>query len=553
MIALSLRHMGLKRIGAGFTTLCQAILDTGRGLYAMLSGSCLFIAGVMLTPWMWISLPFARRAPARGGERRWKRFMKACRRIGETVLEWAAFSLVAIPVIVAIVVALHYMDAPSREALTNATNIIYPIVFFLVLGAFYLAGWLAFRLGSRLLAYVGRRLTSQGLMALAGVAAILVAGAPGAVLYAVLKPTFVIALIAGVAVLAGLAGIALISFGPSGVAIFNLGRGGHAPSGRRGRPPQTQSRSLKRLSAQPALVMQQQVVSAPSQAAVPVAIAVIGGASPADDTDPVGPRKKTNGNLWSMPRFSVDRTGIVIGLAVILALLLAWGGGELLLRVAPRTSGLVAQPVGSAAPPARPSGNTPTGTGSTGVIQLGADGEVADMTWRSGYRQFMARSDSGHAVQQLSLPPTACSAAAIVVFGAASSDGSVARNNALAARRARWLAEWTRGELSQCSEPAPAVIAVTLGQARADAPSPAQRTVRVLAIREEDMRDLASRNDPNMLRDMARNAFNDLDTFPRFGACLFASRGAARVDEAWLPACDMQQHGVGFVPSREPT
>lgn len=552
MLALTLRQTGLQRMGAGVATLGRALLDMGRGIYAMLTGLGLFIAGIVLTPWIWISLLFVRRAPATAEARRWKRFIKACRRLGQTVLEWAAFAFVATMVIVGLVLGFSNLDASSRVALTSTTNIIYPIAFFLALAVLYLVGWLVVRLGAALLGHLNRRLTRQGLLALALVAIALLAGATGAILYAAVKPTLVVALIAGVAVLAGLAGFALISFGPSGVALFHLGRGAHARSGRRGQL-QKQTSSLKARPSQPVLVVRQQVVSVSPQAGPPLAMAAVSGTLAADLVDVRESKGHASGKRWSLPWISVDRTGLLIAIASILALLLAWGGGERLLRAAPETSESVVPAVGPAGSPAAPRANAKPGTGAAEIIRLSADGEAADVAWQAGHRRLTARSDNGRVVQQLTLPPAACRAAAIVVFGAASSDGSAARNDRLAERRARWLREWTQAELGRCPAPAPAVIAVTLGQARGGAPSPAQRSVRLLAIREEDLRDPAFLNTPSMLRDMARGAFKDLDAFPRFDACVLSARGGAGASDTWLPACAPQPQGDNLAPSREPT
>lgn len=538
MIALSLRRLGLQRIGAGFTALCQAFLDAGRALYAMLSGFVLLVAGMALTPWMWLSQLFTRSAPVNADATgRWKRFANACRRVGRVVLDWTAFSLVAGVAIVALVIVLNNMDAPLRDAVANASNIIYPILFFLALGVLYLAGWLAFRLGAATLAYLSRRLTRQGLYALAGVAVVILAGATGAILYAILKPTPLIALIAGVALLAGVAGIALISLGPSGIAIFNVGRWGHAPVGPGGRLRQAQARPIKGSSTQSARVARQSAIRGPTQRAASLATGTDSNAAPIGGADPATRGRKGTGKPWSMPPLVVDRTGVLLVLAILAAILLAWGGGELLQRAGSGTFKPVVGPVESAGPPQTPRDNSAIAPSSGGVIQLGADGESADVSWRSGYRQLTARIDDGRAVTQLSLPPTACRAGAIVVFGAASSDGAMARNDILARRRERWLADWTRSELSRCPDPVPVVIAVALGQAQPGLPLPAQRAVRLLAIREEDMRNPAFMTDPTMLRGMARAAFAGLDAFTRFDACIATAHKDDQPSQGWLGPC----------------
>jgi hypothetical protein len=545
--------MGLQRMSAGYATLLQALLDVVRGLYAMLSGFVLLLAGIVLTPWNWISRLFTRAAPVKADEpRHWKRFLNACRRVGEAVLDWTAFLLVAGVAIVALVLGLNSMDAPLREILTNPTNIISPIIIFLGLGILYLAGWLALRFGTALLAYLRRFLTRQGLYALAVVAVVILAGAAGAILYAMLQPTPLIALIAGVAVLAGVAGFALISFGPSGIAIFSIGRWSPSPVGRAGRRVHGQARSIKRSSTQTARITPQSAISGQPHVHPLRAIGPDSTATQIGDVDAGKRGRKGIGMSWSLPPLVVDRTGVLLVLAAVLAILLAWGGGELLLRAAPGTVGPVVPPVVPAGSPSTSTDNPAPATGAAEVIQLGADGESADVSWRSGYRALTSRLDDGRAVQQLSLPTTACSAAALVVFGAASSDGSVARNDMLAERRARWLGEWTRAELARCREPVPAIIAVALGQARRDEPSPAQRTVRILAIREQDMRNTAFRRDPDMLRNMSRAAFEDLDAFERFEPCMVKSRSVEKAQDMWFPVCAHQMQETGLSRSREP-
>jgi hypothetical protein len=523
LTAVSLRSAGLQRMRAGFTALCPAFLDAGRALYAMLSGFVLFVAGAALTPWMWIGRLVTKSAPVKARETRWKRFANACRRIGEAVLEWTVFSLVAGLVIVGLVLALDNMNTPLRDALTNATNIIYPIIFFLALGVLYLAGWLALRPGAALLAHLSRRLTRQGLYALAVFAVVILAGATGAILYAILKPAPLIALVAGVTLLAGVAGVAIVSFGPSGIAIFNVGRWGHAPAGPAGRRLHAQARSIKRSSTQSARVARQSAISGPGQEAVPLTMRTDSNAAPTGAAHLGEDRRKRIGKPWSMPPLSVDPTGVLLVLAVVVAILLAWGGGELLLRAAPGTIEPFVAPVGPAGSPSTPRDNAAPGTGSVEVIQLGADGESADVSWRSGYRQLTARFDDGRVVQQLSLPTTACRAAAIVAFGAASSDGSVARNDLLAKRRAHWLADWAAKRLSQCPNGAPVVIAASLGQARQGLPLPVQRAVRLLALQDRDMSNLSTSSDPQKLLNMARDAFGGLDDFASISACTFVS------------------------------
>jgi hypothetical protein len=230
---------------------------------------------------------------------------------------------------------------------------------------------------------------------------------------------------------------------------------------------------------------------------------------------------------------------ITIALLLILALSLAWFGGELLLRAFSGNAQPGISASKPAAPPAVASGiATPRAAGPK-AIQLLADGVPAEVSWRIGYRNLTARLDDGGAVRALALPQTACDAGAIVVFGSASSDGAAARSDVLASRRARWLADWTRSQLAQCTGRAPAVIAVSLGQARSDPPRPAQRGVRLMAIREEDLAGLANTSDPAAkLRDMAVAVFGDLADFERVEGCTLLPPGIAVVIQGLPEACE---------------
>ncbi|MEQ1784583.1 MAG: hypothetical protein ABMA14_24820 [Hyphomonadaceae bacterium] len=527
MTALSLRQVGFQRMGAGAIRFRHALVDAGRGLYAMLSGLGLFLAGVVLTPWMWFSWPFIRPAPGTpDAASRWRRLFASARRIARTGVRWVTIGLVWCGVIAALTFAMKGAEQALRETLPNASDIVYPIMIFTGLAVVYLAAFLAIRLGAALLAQLRRGLTPRGMQVLAVTAAVLLASATGAILYAVLKPTPIIALIAGVALLAGLAGFAIISFGPSGVALFNVGKWDRAAGRSAGRRRPTPSRSSTIRPAQPAMVMHQSVIGGSPQGAAAAAIGA-----------PLASRERAvSSKPWSVPHLAIDRGGIILLLLAALVIALAWFGGEALLRV---VSGN-AQPGGAAVKPASPTPapreNATPGTGVPGVVQLSADGEPAEISWQSGYRQLTARTDDGSAVRRLALPTTACGAAAIVAFGAASSDGSVARNESLAQRRALWLADWTRRELSQCPD-APAVIAVSLGQAKPGLPLPVQRAVRLLAIREEDVRNPAFSAGPQMLRDIAQASSKGLDAFTRFDACIVTAHKDDQPALGWLRPC----------------
>jgi hypothetical protein len=66
--------------------------------------------------------------------------------------------------------------------------------------------------------------------------------------------------------------------------------------------------------------------------------------------------------------------------------------------------------------------------------------------------------------------------------GAASSDGDPAANRRLALLRARWLAAWSATQVAACSGARPAILAVSMGQAREQPAGARQRRLRLLVL-----------------------------------------------------------------------
>ena len=115
---------------------------------------------------------------------------------------------------------------------------------------------------------------------------------------------------------------------------------------------------------------------------------------------------------------------------------------------------------------------------------------------------------------------------------------AAARSDVLASRRARWLADWTRSQLAQCTGTVPSVVALSLGQARSDPPRPAQRGVRLMAIRQEDLAGLANASDPaKNLRSLAGVVFGDLADFERFEGCTLLPPGISVVIQGLPEGC----------------
>ena len=541
MTAVSSRAEGLQRIGAGFSLFCQAMIDAVRGLYLMLSGFALLLTGLLFMLRASISLFFAglfARAKLTAPLRSRVRFPRL--RSLDAAARWAVRGLVVMLVVAGVGAAAVGLGLTLREAPIDIGAILYPLILFAALAVAVLLAFLTIRLGAPLIISLGRFLTRQGVYALAAFLVVVLAGAAGVVLYAVFQPSLVvIALISGLALLAGFAGIAVVSFGPSMLSVFRFGGQGGAAGGpaagvmgtsppaswaRLAQPSLSQHRTA--IGSQAARVAPALVTHASESAAPPIEHVAASG---------MGLVRDGRSGSWTAVRWR----WIAIALLLILALALAWFGGQLLLRAFSGNS----QPGISASKPAAPPAAasviaTPRAVGPQ-PIQLLADGVPADVSWRSGYRNLTARLDDGGAVRALALPQTACDAGAIVVLGSASSDGAAARSDVLASRRARWLADWTRSQLAQCAGTAPSVVALSLGQARSEPPRPAQRGVRLMAIRQEDLAGLASARDPaTNLRSLAGAVFGDLADFERFEGCTLLPPGIAVVSPGLPEACE---------------
>ena len=541
MTAVSLRIEGLQRIGAGFSLFCQAMIDAVRGLYLMLSGFVLLLTGLLFMLRASISLFFAglfARAKLAAPLRSWVRFPRL--RSLDAAARWAVRGLVVMLVVAGAGAAAVGVGLTLRDAPIDIGAVLYPLILFAALAVAVLLAFLTIRLGAPLITSLGRFLTRQGVYALAAFLVVVLAGAAGVILYAVFQPSLVvIALISGLALLAGFAGIAVVSFGPSMLSVFRFGgQGGAAGGPAAGVMGTSPPASWARL-AQPSLSQHRPAIGSQAALVAPALVtqASCSAAPPFEHVAASGMGLVRDGRsgAWTAVRWR----WIAIALLLILALSLAWFGGELLLRAFSGNT----QPGISASKPAAPPAvasviATPRAVGPQ-PIQLLADGVPADVSWRIGYRNLTARLDDGGAVRALALPRTACDAGAIVVLGSASSDGAASRSHALALRRARWLADWTRSQLAQCTGTAPAVIAVSLGQARSDPPLPAQRGVRLMAIRQEDLAGLASASDPAAnLRSLAGAVFGDLADFERFEGCTLLPPGIAVVIPGLPEACE---------------
>jgi hypothetical protein len=539
MTAVSLRIEGLQRMRAGFSLFGQAMVDAARGLYAMLTGAALLVAGALLTLWAWICLPFVslfRQSASR------KPFWRALHLPGldfvMPVVRWGAWCLATVLLVVGIGALVDGMGPAVGEAVAAMASFVFSLTFFATLAVIVLAALLMIRLGSTLLTSLSRFLTRQGAYALAAFLFVMLAGAAGVVLYAVFQPSIiVIALISALALLAGLAGIALVSFGPSQFSMFTLSEQGitAAVSSRRASTRRSSSRT-SRQTISPMMRLRAAIASR-VQMFASRSIASPKGRAAAKLSAPSTLRIAGEGHrrFWS----AMPQRLILVALLAVLALLLGWFGGSLLLRMLPASY----DPLVSASKPTVSQLQPPAPAAAQGVgphiIRLLVDGAPTDVSWRFGYRNLTARLDDGAMVRELALPDDACTAGAIVVFGSASSDGSAARNVALAMKRTRWLADWTRSQLVQCQGRVPAVVALSLGQARPEPPRPAQRGVRLMAMRQEDLAGLANTNDPaTTLRDMAGAVFGDLADFERVEGCTLLPPGATVIVRGLPQACE---------------
>jgi hypothetical protein len=120
-----------------------------------------------------------------------------------------------------------------------------------------------------------------------------------------------------------------------------------------------------------------------------------------------------------------------------------------------------------------------------GELALRINGVRGEAAWRVGYRGAAVRMEDAGPISAMALGPEACAAPVIVAVGAASSDGDPDANRRLAMRRARWLADWVAAELASCAT-SPAVLAVSIGQARETPPTAQQRRMRLLALKASE-------------------------------------------------------------------
>ncbi len=549
MTEVSLKVQGLERIGAGFSLFCRGMIDAARGLYWILSGILMLVAGVISVLWSWIRLPTINWRPDwADASSLWKwiriprirfppiRFPRV--RLTKAAIKRGWRGFIGVLMVGAIAAAISIgIDYVIREVRPDIGGIVYPLALFTGLAVVVLVTVVAIRLAAELLMPVGRFLTRQGAGALSAIVVVILATSAGALLVAVLQPPFIIALMSCLALVAGLAGFAVVSLGPSAFSIFRFGGQGGATAAADGGVIHTSPSPGTNQRPQPLLAQPRPAAGIGVERVAPGVIEVA--SSSASDVPAHSRQTRFATAKWrrlrSWPVFR--QRWITVALFVVLALLLAWFGGELLLRVFSGASQPAAPSVKPATPPAVSPVRTPTTTVGPQIIQLLADGVPADVSWRLGYRNRTARLDDGGLVRELTLPENACRAGALVVFGAASSDGAAARNEALARGRATWLGDWTRTQLSQCPNQAPVVIAVSLGQARPGMPLPAQRAVRLLAIRAEDMRNPAFTSDATMLRDMARASFKGLDAFTRFDACIVTAHKDDEPSQGWLRPC----------------
>jgi hypothetical protein len=145
------------------------------------------------------------------------------------------------------------------------------------------------------------------------------------------------------------------------------------------------------------------------------------------------------------------------------------------------------QPQAPASTPVQlPDKAAPAAQGPRGELALRIDGVRGEAAWRVGYRGAAVRMEDAGAIGAMALGPEACAAPVIAAVGAASSDGDPDANRRLALRRARWLADWVAAELASCAT-SPAVLAVSIGQARETPPTAQQRRLRVLALEASEV------------------------------------------------------------------
>jgi hypothetical protein len=345
----------------------------------------------------------------------------------------------------------------------------------LLLGAFAISGFLL----SKLIEWALKRLTREHAPAV--LIGLLAVGA-GAAIAAMISEVTVFALVAWfalVAFVASGAGFAVISFGPALSALITIG-GRRSGSGRRTRKAE--------------------VIDVPYQTV---------GAE--DDARP--PKSKSRPpRAWL--RF-VRPLALVLALALLGALSSIW------LR-SPSGRSLIQSIVSAERAAPQAASPAPASNPASAVLLPLADGGSGEVYWRHGYRSATMHMDDGAPIQDMALPTSACEAAAIVVFGAASADGAREMNVRLAQRRALWAGSWAQRQLSKCSTVLP-VFAVSLGQAAGEPVSQQQRRLRMLALPPS-----SEAFTPTRVREIAEGAFEDLSQFMQFDVCAVVSEGAAQ-------------------------
>ncbi len=468
---------GRQRIEAGLALLGQAARDAGQGLHLLASGLLILTAetlSAVVKPQAW------RRAfkAVRAGAGRLLALIVRALAVGARAVAVAAPILALWLALSAVVAGLSLWSLPEIEWGELGQQLVASLpaiaMLVLLLGAFAISVFLL----SKLIELALKRLTFEHAPAV--LIGLLAVGA-GAAIAAMISDVTVFALVAWfalVAFVAGAAGFAVISFGPALSALITFG--GRSGGGRRTRKAKIIDLPYETVGAE-------------------------------DDARP--PTSKT----WpprAWPRF-MRPLAFVLALALLGALSSTWlrsPSGQSLVQSIVRAE----RAAPNAASPA------PTSNPASTVLLPLADGGSGEVYWRHGYRSATMHMDDGAPVQDMALPPSACEAAAIVVFGAASADGATEMNVRLAQRRAFWAGSWAQRQLSRCSS-APPVFAVSLGQAAGEPASQQQRRLRVLALPPN-----SEALTPTRVQEIAESAFTDLSQFTLFDVCAIAPEGAAQ-------------------------
>jgi hypothetical protein len=501
---------GSQRIAEGLALLRQAWRDAITGVGLVLSGIGLMLAGALTSAWT-LAGDILHRVPGAGRAARWasQRIAAGFRWLTTALTSWmeedgpallsvvmrTIFWLLATAAVVFVVIwsipQFDWMAAPAQflaaipALLIVAVAVGVVVLFVLVFG--------------RLLDWVFSLFTPGVLRVLFVGFGIAAACAVVTLVATMISPPPLLAWIAIAALFAGAAGVAVVSFGPTRFAAISLG-------GRRER----------QVYADTPNVIDAAFERADNAAELPQATRAL------DDRHTASAPVMRSGT----PAFRPPSSRFIISAAVGLALAVLGVLSALWFRSPNGTAQVqtlwaALQPATAASnttPPALPRIATTAPLADQrplagNIVSLIADGRPGDVYWRSGYRGLTARMDDSVPVQSLTLPPAACGAAAILVFGSASSDGAPELNQRLARHRALWAADWARAQLATCSAPTSArtVIAVSLGQA-AGVASNDQRRIRLIALgHDADMR-------PERLR-QSLSSLIDMQAFTTFEAC----------------------------------